>query len=473
MAERILIKDGCILSMDPDIGTLGVGSVLIEDASIVRVAPEITSDARVINASGMIVMPGMVDTHRHTWQSLLRGLYTNSHIVEFFASLRFKLAAHYTADDAYIANYLGALEALECGVTTILDYSHCIHSPDHADALVTALRDAGIRAVYCYGLVASPGVETFESPRERHDDARRIAATYLSSDDGLLTRGVATTEMGLLPFPEHATEIRLAKELDAVIVSHTGSLWGSDLAKGIRELSHHDLLVPNHVHVHCNWLADDEWQLLADAGAKVSISPETELAMGQGRPPFRRCMAAGIAPSLSCDIMSFNSGDLLSQIRLGLNYQRWEDIDPERLGYLPSSLVLKCEAALEWATINGADACGLGSRVGSLTPGKRADVVIIGGETLNMMPRTSGPGTVVYQANAGNVRTVLVDGAIRKLDGRLVGVDLPSLRGRVESAHGSLLERAGADGPVLPPMPEGAIDALNKEWTRNIEMAYA
>lgn len=470
-SNRILVKGGHVLTMDPEVGDLPGASILVEDDRIVRIDHDIEADAEVVDADGMIVLPGMVDTHRHTWQSLLRGLYADASLIEFFASLRMGFNAAYTAEDVHIANLIGALDAIESGVTTILDYSHCLHTPDHADAAVGALAEAGIRAVYGYGLVQSHGADRFTTQEQKFDDARRVASTYLSSN-GLLTRGLALSEMGLLPFWDHAKEIRLADELDAVVVTHTGAVWGTDMARGIRELARHDLLRSSQVHVHCCALDDEEWQLLADAGAKVSFSPDSELGMGQGRPPIRKALDFGIKPTLSCDITSMNSGDILTQARMGLQFQRCMDNDPICFGGgMPVTLSLTCRDALEWATVNGAEACGLGGRVGMLKPGMQADLLLVGGDTMNMFPAPHKTGTVVLQANPANIRTVMVAGRVLKRDGTLVGVDVRSLRAKAEAAHERLFAEVGVEGVEMPALPPGFLDMMNPVWSANIAQA--
>lgn len=461
--------------MNPADWELEVGSVLVEDDIISDVAPHIeVSDAEVIDATGMVIMPGFVDTHRHTWQSLLRGLYSDTSIIEFLGSLRNRVTANYTAQDAYVANLVGALEAVDAGVTTFIDYSHCIHTPEHADALVRGLQEVGIRAVYAYGysgssLVTDPKLKGFRTFEEKVADSRRIAETYLSAEDGLLTRGIAITETAIAPFNRTISEIRAADELDATIITHTGAMWGSACTNGVRELHHHGLLHEKQVHVHCCSLEDDDFRMLADAGAKVSIAPETEMGMGMGRPPIRKCIEHGIKPTLSVDVASFNSGDLIGQCRTGLLFQRAMDNDAFLLrGDMPLRMDLKVRDALRWATINGADACSLGSKVGSLMPGKKADIILVGGLSLNMIPRPEMVGSVVLQANSTNVRTVLVNGKVLKRDGVLVGVDLERIRTLATQAQTALFDRVTEGGPMLPPIGQDWLRRMNTVWADNL-----
>ena len=474
--RRLLIENGYVLSMDESIGELEHGSVLVEGDRIAAVAPSIDApDAERIDANGMVVMPGFVDTHRHTWQTALRAICADWTLMEYFRGIRVNISPEYTADDVYAGNYVGALEALDAGVTSILDFSHCNNSPDHADAGIAGLREAGIRAVYAYGYYPSPVAEpAFASHDERIADARRVQAEHFSSADGLLTMGVAITETGLLPWEETADEVRSARELGVLLTAHTACVWGSQSTMGIRELQAHDLLDSSQVHVHCNALSEGELRLLADAGAKVSSTPETELQMGMGHPVIGRALALGMKPTLGCDIVSLNAGDMFAQMRIGLQFERAMQNDPViASGEMPETLRLGVRDALRWATVNGAEALGLGARVGSLSPGKQADLVLVGGEALNMTPRPDPVGSVVVQANASNVDTVLVAGRVVKREGRLMDADLSRARRLIEESRERVFAAVAAKGPLLPAAQEGFTEAINQLAEANLAQAGA
>jgi len=458
---RILIRGGHVLTMDEALGDLPRGDVLVEGARIVAVAPTVAAgDARVIEAAGHVVMPGFVDTHRHTWQTQMRALCADWTLTDYFLGIRLTISPAYTADDVHVGNYVGALEALDAGVTTILDFSHCNNSPEHADAAVQGLVDAGIRALHCYGFFASnPANPAFPSHQHRRADFERIARTHATSG-GRVTIGAALTEVGGIPWSDTVAEIETARRAGARMVAHTGCVWGSVMTGGVKEMDTHELLGPDQVHVHCNTLDADDWRSLARAGAKVSISPETELNMGMGRLAIGTCRAHGIAPTLSCDIVSLNSGDLFTQMRLALAYQRFADNDlVNQAGRMPSTLTCTARDALAWATINGAEACGLASEIGSLRPGKLADVVVLGGgDSFAFRPRHDPAASVVFQASARDVRTVLVGGTIMKHDGALVGVDVARVLERAERSAEQIMSRVRAVTPSLPPRALAGID---------------
>ena len=451
--DRILIRGGHVLTMDAALGDLPAGDVLVEGDRIAAVAPRVdASDALVLEAGGDLVMPGFVDTHRHTWQTQMRAICADWTLTDYFLGMRLAISPCYAADDVYVGNHAGALEALDAGVTTILDFSHCNNTPQHADAAIAGLRDAGIRALHCYGFfAANPANPAFPDHAARRADFARIARTY-GDGAGLVRIGVALTEVGAIPWADTVEEIRAARRVDARLVAHTGCVWGSAMTGGVKEMHAHGLLGPEQVHVHCNTLDETEWAHLAHAGAKVSISPETELNMGMGRLAFDACARHGIRPTLSCDIVSLNSGDLFAQMRLGLAYERFRRNDVvNQAGRMPDTLAPSAREALAWATVNGADACGIESLAGSLRPGKQADVIVVGGSSLASRPRHDAAGAVVFQASVRDVRTVLVAGHIVKRDGALVGVDLPRVLAGAEASADRVLARVRETTPELPP----------------------
>jgi len=450
--ERTLFRGGYVLTMDEGLGDLPIGDVLVEGDRIATVAPHVAVDeARVIDARGHVVMPGFVDTHRHTWQTQMRGICADWTLNDYFLGMRLAISPAYTPDDVYVGNHVGALEALNAGVTTLVDFSHCNNTPEHADAAIEGLRSAGIRALHCYGFFASAPNPRFPDHAARRADFRRVVRAHAGTG-GLLTIGAALTEVGSIPWSDTVAEIEAARAVDARIVAHTGCVWGSLITGGVNEMHAAGLLGAEQIHVHCNTLSDGEWRHLARAGAKVSISPETELNMGMGRLALGKCRELGIRPTLSCDIVSLNSGDLLSQMRLALAYQRFVDNDPiNQRGAMPQKLQCSARDALRWATRNGADACGLESEIGSLRPGKAADLIVVGGESFAGHPRHDAAGSIVFQTTAHDVRFVLVGGRTVKHDGSLVGVDLGRVGARAEQSAAAVLARVREVTPVLPP----------------------
>ncbi len=477
MPERLLIRGGHVVSMDDAIGDLTPGDVLIEDDRIAAVGPQLeASGASVLDATGQIVLPGFVDTHRHTWQTCLRGICADWTLRDYFRGIRQRISPNCSADDVHAGNLVGALEALDAGVTTILDFSHCNNTPQHADAALAGLREAGIRAVFGYGYFPAPSAQPgFADHAARLADARRIRNDELPGDDGLVTMGIALTETGLLPFELTIAEARSARDLGVPTVLHTGCSWGSAITEGVPELQRHGLLGPDQIHVHCNTLDDRDFDRLAHAGCKISCSPETELQMGMGHPVIVRALERGMRPSLSCDVISSNSGDMFAQMRIALAFLRCIDNDRANArNELPETLSLTVRDALGWGTRNGAHALGIEDRIGSLTPGKQADVVVLGGRRLNMTPIADAVGTIVAQANPSNVEHVLVAGRMVKRDGELVGVDLDRIRRLAQESSERVLRAATADGqPLLPPADPGFDELVGAMAAGNLARAWA
>ena len=466
-----------VVTMDAERGDIAGGEILIEGDTIAAVGSDLgVEDAERIELGGSIVVPGFVDTHRHTWQTCFRGICADWTLRDYFRGIRQRISPNCSAEDVYAGNWVGALEALDAGVTTILDFSHCMNTPEHADAALAGLRDAGIRALFGYGYFPAPTAATpFGEHADRIADAHRIRDEVLSSDSGLVTMGIALTETGLLPFDATLAEIASAREMDVPVVLHTGCSWGSPVTEGIPELAHHGCLGPEQVHVHCNTLDERDFDRLAEAECKISASPETELQMGMGHPVIKRALSRGMRPSLSCDVMSSNSGDMFTQMRIGLQFERAMSNDAHiGRNRMVETLGLTTRDALGWGTANGAHAMGMEDRIGSITPGKQADLAVIGGGRLNMIPIADPVGAVVQQANASNVDHVLVAGNFVKRDGELVGVDLERARRLAEESSQRVLAAATADGePLLPPPDASFDDAINAMAAANLARAWA
>lgn len=469
--------------MDAAIGELPVGDVLIEDDRIAAVAPDLGDiDAETVDARGKLVIPGMVDTHRHTWQTQMRGICADMTLTDYVNTIRLAISPNYQPEDVYIGNRLGALEALNAGVTSLLDFSHCNNTPDHSDAAVTGLRDSGIRGLFSYGFFDSGASSaTFEdaSPQAFGSHSDRIADFFRINDtyggEGKLTIGVSLTEVGFQPWAQTVAEIRAARSVGARIAAHTGCIWGSVVNTGIKEMAAAGLLGSDHTHIHAMTLDDEEWRLLAEAGAHVSLSPETDMNMGMGWPAFQQCRIHGLRPTLSCDVISLNSGDLLSQMRLGLAAIRLQDNNlVNARGEMPTALTATSHDAFEWATINGAAACGLDAITGSLTPGKQADVVVIGNSgSFTGQPAINPLGSAIFQSNPNDVWDVFVAGEAVKRDGTLVGIDLPALFAEAQASADRVLDAVHRTHPTLPPVVDGGSDWEQLEATAQANLAMA
>jgi cytosine/adenosine deaminase-related metal-dependent hydrolase len=461
MSKRTLIKGGYVVTMDPDVGVLEAGDVLLSDDTIEAVGEHLDApDAEVVDATDRLVIPGMIDTHRHTWQTQMRAICSDMSISGYMNTLRMAISPSYTPEDMHIGNLVGALEAIDAGVTTVLDFSHCNNSPEHADGAVAGLLDSGIRAVFAYGFFDSnPPVKGFESHAARVADFHRLVREH--SGQSRVRLGVSVNELGFVPFSQTEAEIAAGRAADGIIAFHTACFFGTPLSNGIKDLHRAGLLGPDQVHIHCVALDDLEWQYLGEAGAKVSIAAETEMNMGMGWPQMANCRRHHIKPTLSCDIISLNSGSLVPQMRLAIAADRHAQNEPvNQAGAMPESLGTSVMDVLRWVTVNGAEACGLGHVTGSLTAGKKADVVIVGNRgTFTGQPSVNPVGSLIFQSTPQDILDVFIDGRHVKKDGKLVGVDLPALFARSGASAAEVLRKVHKDFPVLPPSVEGSIFA--------------
>lgn len=441
--KRILIKGGTVVSGDAGIGELRRGDVLIEGAFIVAISPSIAAaDAEVIDASGMIVMPGFVDSHRHTWQSVLRAVGTDWTLGQYYTGMRLVMGGLYTPDDMRLANYLGAIECLNAGITTLFDWSHNNNTPDHADAAIAGLRDAGIRAVWAYGNGNDEWIPPNNKPSNLAD-VRRVRLSHFSSDNQLLRMAFAARGPEFTPLDMTEQEFRYARELGIPISVHVGvGRWST--GEPIEQLRRRGLLYADTNYVHCCTLSDHELRLIVDSGASTSLAPDTALNEGFGDPPTMRLLAMGHHPSLAVDVVSSAPGDMFAAMRLLLSTARGSEARralQENRDFDP--IPLTSRQVFGFATIQGARACGFGDEVGTLEPGKQADIVMLNCRDVNMMPLNYSYGTIVESAHPGNVHTVFVAGRAVKRDGHLVGVDLDSLNDRVTATRDALFNRAG------------------------------
>jgi cytosine/adenosine deaminase-related metal-dependent hydrolase len=445
MGNRTLIRGGQVLTVDPSLGNLPRGDVLIEDGKIVAVDAEINADADVIDADGFIVLPGFVDTHRHTWEAAIRGCAPNATLDDYFVEVLDSFAPLYRAEDVYASNLAGALECLNAGITTLVDWSHINNTPDHPDAAVQALKETGIRAQYAYGSANTSLADYwFESKLViPGDDVRRIRDAHFASDDGLLTLALATRGPGFCTDDVVRAEWALARELGIPITVHVAMGRLAGRFGMINQLNNLGLLGPDTTYIHCCYFSEDEWRLVADSGGTISIAPQIEVQMGHGWPPVMKAIEYGLRPSLSIDVVTTAPGDMFTQIRSAFGTERarvnaeyWVKNEP-----VPETM-LTAKDMLEMATLNGAHVAGLEARTGSLTPGKRADVILIDARAINVAPVHDPVAAVTLCADVSNVDTVIVDGVVRKQRGVLVGVDMDRVRGLVENSRDHLLEAA-------------------------------
>ncbi|MEU7741607.1 amidohydrolase family protein [Nonomuraea sp. NPDC049158] len=417
----ILIKNGTVVDTEPEPVVLGRMDVRVEDGRIAQVGPDLPEvpGAEVVDATGMIVLPGFVDSHRHTWQAGIRAIAPDITFGGYLQRVLGELAPGYRPEDVYAGNLAGALECLDAGITTLLDWSHVQFTPEHTDSAVRALRESGIRAIfgYCHG-----------GPRENlHKEGHRVHDEHFGTG-GLVTMAIAALGPEIVSEDDALAEWRLARELDLPVTAHLGGHSRESSTKGLAFLKANGLLAPRTTYVHANHYSDDQLKLIADSGGGVSVSPIDEMALGIGYPISGRARAAGIPTSLSIDSVTCAPGDMFSLMRTAFALERGRP-DGQGLGF-------RARDALRMATIEGAEVVGLGDTVGSLRVGKQADLVLLRTGTLGMAAAHDPIGAVVLNADTSAVDTVLVGGRVVKRGGRLLHHDVAEVLARLaESAR--------------------------------------
>jgi cytosine/adenosine deaminase-related metal-dependent hydrolase len=439
--RAILVKGGCVLTLDRAVGDFEQADVLIENGKISAVRPNISApNAEVIDAARMIVMPGLVDTHRHMWQGILRNVLPDGSLDDYIATVQKVFGAKYTPDDVYAGDYFSALGAIDSGVTCILDWSHIHNTPEHSDAAVKALTDSGVRAVFAYGNAQTADGRWWEAKGSKFpDDIARLRKQYFSSDDQLVTLYLAAPSGS----PEQILPtFKAARDVGARITIHVGV--GERGRVGLLEkLNAAGALKSDTTYIHCCTLNDTEWKLIRDTGGTVSIASYVETLMGHGNPPIQKAIDTGIRPSLSVDVETSVPNDFFAQMRTIFSLQKNEVWARRLAGDKNPPKFLTVREVLEFATVEGARANGLERKVGTLSPGKDADIILLRTDRLNVMPMNNAVGAVVTSMGPQNVDTVLIAGKVMKRNGALVGVDFERLTRLGDAARDRVYANAG------------------------------
>ena len=425
MSERTLLRNGCVLTLDPALGNHRQADVLIEGSKIKAVGPNLAvEDTYIIDATDTIVMPGFVDSHRHIWEGILRNIAPDALLDDYFRDILGVLAPVYRPQDAYAGNLVSAYGAIDAGITTLLDWSHIQNTPEHTDAAIAALQESGLRSVFAYG---TPNLDLggwwHNSSLKHPRDITRIAKQYFSSQDQLMTLALAPRGPEFTTFEVSKHDWDLAREVAVRISVHVGVGEAGKHGK-LAEMGRAGLLGPDTTYIHCCTLSDDELQMIADTGGTVSLAAPIELQMGHGTPPIQRCLDRGLRPSLSVDVETTMCGDLFAQMRSVLTLQRGQVNERRLRGETDLPKILTSRDVLGFATIEGAKANGLESKVGTLTPGKEADIIMLRTDRINVLPINDPIGVVVRGMDSSNVDSVFIAGKPRKRHGHLVNVDL-------------------------------------------------
>lgn len=422
----ILIRGAAIVTMDRQ-GDLPQGDLLVQGERIAAIAPALVADdAEVVDGTGCILIPGLVNAHMHTWQTALRGVAANWTLLEYFRKMHAGLATAFAPEDLFIATRMGALNQLNCGTTTLADWCHNNPKPEHNDAAIEGLLSTGIRAAFFHGTPKPdprPGERPFwEVPHPRAEVERLLKAhqgkSLLSIQAAVLGPHYSTLDVALHDF-------RMARELGLIASLHQGG-GPARTADGWERLEREGLLGPHINIVHGHALSDDQLERFCELGMSFSAAAESEMSQGHGHPLTGRLRRFGRAPSLGVDLESVLSGDMLTQARVALGIQRSLDnvAHRELHGTIPPTSTITTREALAWVTVEGARMLQQLDRIGTLAPGKQADLVLLRASDLNMQPVHDPVNSVVFQASLANVDSVMVAGRWKKRAGRLLAGDL-------------------------------------------------
>ena len=451
--RRYVIRNGHVMSMDPTVGNIVEGDVLVEGKKILAVGRNLPFGGPEIDARGKIVMPGFVDTHHHLFETALRSFLADGLLFDgldlnitqnYFQKILLTFAPQYRPEDVYINTLFGSLSQLDAGVTTVHDISQIHHSPAHSDASIAALKNSERRAAFGYFESAS-GVPGNQYPT----DARRIKKQYFMSSDQLVTMVMG----GEIYLPGYETAWAIGRELGLQVAAHIVGTFG--MRPTFDALAAAGAFGSDNLFIHMTGMSDMAWAKAKDAGAAVSLAVPIEMNMAHGTPPILKAMQLGVRPSLSTDVECTLTADMFTQMRTAMALQRMF-VNANKLGEpsMPptgSLPLLTVRDVIGYATLNGARDLKLDAKVGSLAAGKEADIIILDAEAINVAPLNVVPGAVVSLMERSNVETVIVGGKVRKWKGQLVDVNLRSLRRQLENSRDYLFSAAGIPQDLFRP----------------------
>lgn len=450
ISRPICIIGATVVSMDEQVGVLDDATVEIEGDKFTFVGvsepgPATAGECEMVDARGFILIPGLVNAHMHTWQTALRGMASNWTLLEYFRWMHAGLGTHFAPEDVRIGTYAGAMNQIDAGTTTLVDWCHNNPSPAHTDAAIDALAASGIRAAFFHGS-PKPDPESGQAPfwevRHPRYEIERLRADSRLAEGGLLSLGMAILGPHYSTLEVALADFALAREHGLIASMHQGG-GAPRAADGWAVLDREGLLGPNVNVVHGNDLSDEQLDRFVALGMSFSLTPENEMAQGHGHPIIGRLRSRGVTPSIGADLESSLSGEMLVAARIALAHQRALDNAAFRRAAgqgeptIPPNSTVKAYEALQWVTTAGAQMLGQADRIGSITPGKQADLVLIDARRPNMQPVHDPVSAVLMHASLANIDSVMVAGRWRKRHGVLLGIDgqeidpeswLPALR---------------------------------------------
>lgn len=470
---RTLIHSVTAVTVDAETGTVDDAFIVFEGDKLVSVGKACGNPPPcdvIIDGTGMIAVPGLINAHTHLWQTALKGLGADWAGMDYFKYVHSTFAPAFEPEDSRSSELLGALGQINAGTTTVFDWCHNNRTPEHSDASLQGLAESGIRTIFGHGTVKAPslpGHPHYSKTPHPRAEIERLRRRF-PDDDGLVS--IAMCILG----PDYSTlevtrrDLQVARELDMRSSAH---VWGKPnrlVPTGYRGLIAEGLVTAKHNVVHGNYMLDDELQKLIDAGASVTSTPPGEI-MGSAREPLvRRIRQLGGTPSIGNDSELGMTGEMFEIARrtlaiyrlfdnLGISastsgrltdMQMYEARTMAAVGHDGGALQETYQAvaadALRWATLDNARALGIDHLVGSLTPGKKADIVLVDATSPALVPAHDPVDAVVSHGHSGVIDTVIVNGVIRKQAGKLV--NQPQLARATEDARAAgkgILHRTG------------------------------
>jgi 5-methylthioadenosine/S-adenosylhomocysteine deaminase len=429
--HRIILRGGTIISLDDKVGDLVRGDVLIEGKKIAAIAPELkAAGAQEIDARDCIIVPGFVDTHRHSWEGQLRRINPNSPtLADYSNATHLSFAKAYRPQDMYVGNYLTAVGCIDAGITCVIDNSHNARTAEHSDAAIEALMDSGVRAVH-----ASGAPQAGDWAKQWPQDLERLQKKYFSSADQLVT---------LRTFSGPSRDNwAAARKLGLRI---TTEFTGERMAAMVEPMWADKLVGPDNTFNHCGGLPESTWKMFVDSGANINVCPrsDAQYGLGEGVCALQHAWDHGIKPGLSVDNETSYSTDMFMEMRVALYLQRAFAQNRKFSGDQNPPKPIMTRDVLYCATTGGAHCAGLDDKIGSLAPGKEADLLVIRADDINLYPSNNAIGTVVQAAERSNIDTVIIGGRVRKYRGKLLGLDMKRLKSRVDESRDHLFKAVG------------------------------
>ncbi|QCI64563.1 amidohydrolase family protein [Phreatobacter stygius] len=443
----ILIRGATVISMDPAIGDLVRGDILIENGAIRAIGANVAApaDALIIDATGKIACPGFVNGHVHLPQALQRGLSADHSFGDYFRSIVLRYSNRMTPAEVALGVRIGGLHEMAVGTTTLVDWNREVISPEHADAAVEGHFASGARTVLCYTVPLRPRDGSTPNHARMLEHAKALRAGKLASDTGRVRLGVCLPGPDFMPLDPALADLAMLRELDVLTAFHCGApIYAARKKRVVATLAERGLLDRNTQLVHANDLDLDEYRIAADNGASLTSTPEAEMHMGHGFPAIGRARDAGLRFSLGTDIPSAFGGGMLSQMRVAYaadlalrNATSFRDT-----GKPPQVKPWSARAMLEILTIGAARSVNMDQVIGSLAPGKRADILLFNGGSTGLAPVLDPVGSIVLQATPADIDTVIVDGRVMKSGGRMTDPELPRIVDEVKVRAAAMVEAA-------------------------------